>query len=277
MSPHAMNTFVSDLVEMAKAVEELPQVKAELEAARHDLNTAADRIQQLELRIIDYKNKIDDQIALTRKAEADRDEAERLFLEETDRTSAFKSFVEGLFGTAGNLLKAQAPTAPVAVPSEEQVPVGGVTQIPKEITEPTYYEPHMAEQTVNVELELTEQQLSEKYPHSIYGNASMSGDPSNIDSMAIGPGQSEPLPTSEPAPTTSPSQSSVNDAGQTLSQTFKGVYAGKLYDQHPTYVSREDWLWGGGTDATYDWRRGMKVPEGIDYATAYPNASGADF
>lgn len=237
MSPHAMNTFVSDLVEMAKAVEELPQVKAELEAARHDLNTAADRIQQLELRIIDYKNKIDDQVALTRKVEADRDEAERLFLEETDRTSAFKSFVEGLFGTAGNLLRAQAPTAPVAVQAEEQVPAGG-----------------MSEQTVNVEAPPARHDM---FPEPEYyakpSDVSLTGDPSNIDSMAIGPGQSEPLP---------PSQCSD---GSNNTATDK-PYANKLYMLLPGgYIAREEWHWGGGTDATYDWREGNPMPAGFNY------------
>lgn len=121
MSPHAMNTFVSDLVEMARAVETLPQVQAQLDAALKANADLLDRIQSLELRLMDRASEIDALHAKIREAEQARDQAETMFLEETDRTASFKSFVENLFGTAGNLLKASAPPAPLAVPEVEQV------------------------------------------------------------------------------------------------------------------------------------------------------------
>lgn len=47
---------------------------------------------------------------------------------------------------------------------------------------------------------------------------------------------------SAPTPVDSPSQAS-------------GKYSGMMYEDYPHWVSREDWIAGGGTDETYDYRR----------------------
>lgn len=129
MSPSVGN-FVHDLVEMAKAMETLPQVQRELDNTLKANADLLDRIQSLELKLIERANEIDALHAKIREAEQARDQAETMFLEESDRTASFKSFVENLFGTAGNLLKASAPTTPLAVPEVEQV------QEPARLSEP---------------------------------------------------------------------------------------------------------------------------------------------
>ena len=55
MSPHAMTSLVSDLVEMAKAVERLPLVEHELDRANTLIEDYAKTIQRLEIKAHDYK------------------------------------------------------------------------------------------------------------------------------------------------------------------------------------------------------------------------------
>lgn len=86
--------FVSDLVAMAKAFEELPTVTAERDAAKRDVQIGLERIQQLELRLIDRANEIDALNAAVRKAEVERDHAEQMFLETDDRLNAFRQLVQ---------------------------------------------------------------------------------------------------------------------------------------------------------------------------------------
>lgn len=122
--------FVSDLVAMAKAFEELPEVKAELEATRHDFSVAQDQIQQLQLRIIDLKNAKDEAYANIRKVEVQRDHAEQMFLETDERLNAFRRLVQAFDTDVKSLVKAEepeptsAPTAPAEVlPSVDPVSV----------------------------------------------------------------------------------------------------------------------------------------------------------
>ena len=118
-----VGNFVHDLVEMAKAMEQLPLVREELEAAKHDVCVGLDRIQILELRLLDRANEIDALNAKVRSLEVERDDAQFQALEEQERTSAFKRFVENVFGTAGNLLKASQPAVePTPIPPMPTLP-----------------------------------------------------------------------------------------------------------------------------------------------------------
>lgn len=113
--------FVSDLVAMAKAYEELPQVKAELEAAKHDVQVGLERIQSLELRLIDRANELDAAHAATRKAEVERDHAETMFLETDDKLQKSLDVLKVVIGDANDFLRAVEPPKPerVAEPQAE--------------------------------------------------------------------------------------------------------------------------------------------------------------
>ena len=124
MSPHAMNTFVSDLVLMAQATERLPVVEAELSEARDQLNTMSNTIQRLELKLMDRATQIDDLHKAVREAEVAKDAAETMFLEADERTSRALDFIKATFGNAGSLIQALEPTTkpePVQVPITEAV------------------------------------------------------------------------------------------------------------------------------------------------------------
>lgn len=112
--------FVSDLVAMAKAFEELPEIKAQLEAKSHDHAVSQQMIQRLELRLIDLKTELDAAHAATRKVEVERDHAERMFLETDDRLNAFRRLLGSFQTEAGALIAAAEPT----VEAIDEVKVG---------------------------------------------------------------------------------------------------------------------------------------------------------
>ncbi len=109
MSPHAANSLVHDLVEMAKAMETLPLVQAQLAEAEAKNNFQLETIQRLELKLIDRTAEIDVANAATRKAEAERDSAESMFLETDDKLLAFRRLVSAFSTDAASLLRAQEP------------------------------------------------------------------------------------------------------------------------------------------------------------------------
>jgi len=120
MSPHVGN-FVADLVEMAKATETLPIIQAELDAAKADNESLHKAVQAREEAIARYKAEIDALHAKVRDTEAQRDDAELRFHEGQDRTRSALDFIKSTFGSAGSLIQALEPPAPVEPVKEEPV------------------------------------------------------------------------------------------------------------------------------------------------------------
>lgn len=119
--------FVSELVIMAKAMEELPVVKDQLEMTRKQYAEAGETIQNLQLRILDYKNSYDGLAATLTKTEADRDEAVRAFLEADDRAQQAVGFIRQAMSSSASFLQAVEPPAPVPVVQPETGEVSGVS------------------------------------------------------------------------------------------------------------------------------------------------------
>lgn len=130
MSP-AVDNFVHSLVEMSKAFEELPSVREQLAKAEESNLRLSQTIGDREMSILALKDDIEMLHAKLRKAEEDRDEAERMFLECDDKLAAFRRLVESFGNDSRSLIAAQQPApavpTPVAVPSEEPVPAGVTT------------------------------------------------------------------------------------------------------------------------------------------------------
>lgn len=291
MSPNAANSLVHDLVEMAKAMETLPMVQAELEATRHDLNVAQDMIQTLQLRIIDYKTELENAHAATRKAEADRDIAETMFLEADERRLALTGLVKAFMHNVSELNAAAADQSPpVAVQVTEQVQAERVTEGNAGSQSGETIVPADSPETPTGQSDTTP-----TVPSSMIAGGTITGDPCNIDSQSIS-GQSEPGPTVsaprttdvssetttalfgevastptapsdpvvsvQPDPTlvTEPSSESASNASppaqpDTSSLNFVNKpYAGMRYNDVPHYVPLDYWLAGGGTAADYYWK-----------------------
>lgn len=272
--------FVNDLVMMAKAFEELPQVKAELEAKKADYDAAQDIIQELQLRLIDRKNELDAAHAATRKAEVERDHAETMFLETDDKLQSLRRIFTHFQSDVDAFAKANDPQPE---PTPEPVKYGAS-------------EPQVSEAWVEHSFD----------PGPAIGTA-FHGDPGNIDSVSSGPqGLREVDPTTAPIPTSV----SENPNGDTIASSVESTsterhdmfpekeyytkvedegvsvpsdptpamasssenalpastplpaapqpdpwpYFGKRYTDVPFYVSLAEWLNGGGTEEAYHGR-----------------------
>ncbi len=234
MSPNVGN-FVQDLVHMAQATERLPVVEAELERAQTQIEEYAKQVQRLEMRLIDRSGEIDTLHNAVREAEQGRDAAETMFLECDDKLSAFRRLASSFGSDIASLLKAQEPPAPVAVPVEEQVPG---------VNEPHPFKDHGGGMSQPIPMPPADLEVHED-PYNLH-QGQREADPT-ASSMTI-PSSDVPI-TSVETPASVPISTSVDKP-----------YHGKLYIYHPGWVSREDWLAGGGDDATYDWREGHDLP-----------------
>lgn len=100
MSPHAVNTFVSDLVIMAQATEKLPLVEAECERLKLEVASYAEAVQRLELKLLARNDDIDGLNSRIRSLEVERDDASFRELEAIDKVDAVKSVVETIIRQA---------------------------------------------------------------------------------------------------------------------------------------------------------------------------------
>lgn len=144
MSPHVGN-FVQDLVEMAKAMDELPKVQEALTNTQGELKSTYDIIQRIELKLIDRNSEIDTLKAKIRELEVSRDDAEFRFLECDDVKGSLVRTLEGLGKDIAGVLMAIAPVAIL----EPQVEVKEVAPDPihqQELTAVT----HMDQQSFSV-------------------------------------------------------------------------------------------------------------------------------
>ncbi len=203
MSPHAMTSLVSDLVEMAKAVELLPKVEAERDEAIRHGHELANLVQRLELKAHDRNQEIEALHAKVRELEVQRDDAELRFLEADDKINRLVNLVRGATVTLGEAVK--EPEMPQPEPEAAPIPV----------------------------------EQSPYYPQA---------------------GQSEPDPMTQ---SVSNGPTEVVSSGQeTVGNTEpnSGPYTNRRYIDVPGFVSRPDWLAGGGTEADYDWLPLPAVP-----------------
>lgn len=123
MSPHAVNTFVSDLVHMAQAMERLPQVERELVEAKDQVEIKENYIQHLQMRSIDAANEISDLRTQVKAMEGQRDDAELRFLLADDRA---QHAIKALRDVAGSL----GVTISVIDPPKEEAKPEPVTTLP---------------------------------------------------------------------------------------------------------------------------------------------------
>lgn len=198
MSPSNVGNFVQDLVEMAKATEQLPLVQADLDRANSQIEAYATQVQRLEMRLIDKANEIDALNAKLQQVEVDRDNAETMFLQESDRTQAALSLVRTFMDQGQALLDAQSPS-----------PAMPVAASPEPTPEPAVERP--AEPVTDLST-----LLSEPIPAVL-----ISGDPSNIDSVSSGPQGSsavDPTPPSTTDGTTTPTaDTNASNSGVSVS------------------------------------------------------------
>jgi hypothetical protein len=195
MSPHAANSLVHDLVQMAQAMEQLPVVKEELDQAKHHAELQSTHIQNLEIAILGYKQEIETLHSSIRSLEVSRDDAEFRFLEAEDRTEKALAFVRTVFGNAGALVQALDPPKPepeviAPVMDQREVPLpsaDGKTQVEDTTTQSS---------VVSEPVGWQEPVASTEPVVSVQEDPSPIGDTSSDVPQSSGiSGQSEPDPT----------------------------------------------------------------------------------
>lgn len=219
MSPNVGN-FVHDLVEMAKAMEELPKVQDALNDANGRADALAETVAQRELSILSLKAEIENLNHRLNTAEVARDDAEYRFLELDEKAAGAVNLVRAMQATLGQVTEKLDPPKPQ--PPEPKVEVQAQPIAVSEVGQGAYHPTGAATPgNANSLMEATD--------------ASVLTAESKLTE-----GQSDPLPTA-PA---SVLEGSVS--GEPL-----GPYANKFYYDIPNYVPLSEWLAGGGTEKNY--------------------------
>lgn len=231
MSPH-VNNFVTDLVAMAKAMEELPEVKRELEHAISDNEHCIKTIQARELHIIELKTEVEKHLSTIRSLEVARDDAELRFLELDEKARKVVNTLNEIMGLSDSIQSKVRD-------AKELIDLPKPQPMPEPITVP-----------------ITEQGQSASSP--TVGTVETSSYTIETAPITHGEtsGQSEPLPTATSMENQSTSAPSTVENMDTVvaSEPTPLPYSGLRYHEYHSWVSLDNWLTGGGTQENYDWR-----------------------
>lgn len=232
MSPHAANSLIQDLVAMAEATTKLPTIERELEQVRNELGANQEYVLILQQRLMDKANEIDSLKGELAKAKEARDDAEMRFLECDDAKGTLERVLEGLGRDIKGVLEA---VRPIPTPTPEPIKVEyEVSFVPRT-------EPQVEASAASVST--AEGSVSMDPTHAATADQSTSA-PSTTEQSAAQTSLVEPPHPFEP---TGSATSSSSDA-------IAGPYVGKFYYETQGYISRGDWIDGGGTNDSYNYR-----------------------
>lgn len=282
MSP-VMDNFVHSLVEMAKAMEELPQVQAELERTKTDKDNYITMVQAREESILRHKAEIEALQARVRDAEASRDDAELRFLELDEKAGKVLRVLAAVQSDATAATELLSPKPePVPEPTPEPVypwntvqpqadpsPTQPATEsvsypetYPKDWDKPPvhseaprpydyydaqgrgqYWVRNEVGQFAPVQREVDPTQASNE-------SVSQAGQSVQDPSTTAQTGQSDPLPSASPAPSTnteSPTTASLPVAESQASAPVDDVG----YHNEPARYSSDWYRWADRMDSRY--------------------------
>ncbi len=262
MSPTVGN-FVHDLVEMAKAMETLPLVQAELERLQQQRFEDGERIARLERTLIDRANEMDALYAKLRSVEAERDDASFRQLEAEDKVVSVIREVGALQAALRGIEMTLNPPAP-----EPILDPGSATPYIEPIysTEPKASEAQVAPSWVSEPVQAIVP-ITAAEPTETLARSDQSPDWSGPNTQPEPQGERAsdptiPVPTgSEKSEQTSVTSFVPQDAtSDTEPKAPKpGKYHGRRYYDIPVYISLTEWLNGGGSVDDYHWRPEPKV------------------
>lgn len=246
------SNFIREIAEAYAALEREPGHIAEAKRLAEQHIRDGEHIAKLEMRGQDREARIAELEARIRSLEVERDDASFRELEAHDSLAALKRLVGAFSTDVGAALKAMEPPAPEPKPEEVQPPTPSQVPAEQEVV-------HAEGQSVAGEPVASD--------HTTDGSSSQSASLPNAEPVAVtsSEGQSAPLPTAQEAvmvtgesagttgamPTENASPQSTTEPSQPI---VKGPYSGLRYVDYPAYVSRANWLAGGGTEADYDYR-----------------------
>lgn len=251
MSPQVGN-FVQDLVEMAKAMDELPGVKSELIYAKQAILERDEIVQAREVRILELKAELETKNEAIRALEVAKDQAETMFLELDERVSKVLAMRPAIADMVNNIFDMIDPPKPQ--PEPVNVPITeGIAPSNERNTE------LLADWAQDkVETSIMPQGQSE----SPSMNDGLGTSQDKLDGLSQG--QSDLDPTS--ASTTGSQSASVPSTAESVvgaeAEAVNGPYFGKNHFDTPNYVPYGEWIEGGGTHAGYWQRREDQVKYG---------------
>lgn len=245
MSPNVGN-FVHDLVEMAKAMETLPQVQHELEAFKKGNTELAQTVQDREEAILRYKAEIERLQSKVRATEAERDDAELRFLGLEEKTDKVLDMLVMVKAYASDAKETLSPPKPQPVPEPVQPPVSEAVQS----IEPQSQgqgESHPTSPDASGQVSEGSQNATTATQTDTAMASPTPQPPASQDQSEVNPTN----PVTEQATSASLNDAKNSDAGNTAEPTASGPYTGKRYLDVPGYVSYDEWITGGGTYASY--------------------------
>lgn len=222
MSPHVGN-FVQDLVEMAKAVERVPELEAELARTQGQRDIALDHNQALESNIIGYKSQIETLNERVRSLEVERDDASFRVLEAEDTANAVLVKARAMQTALEGMIEKLDPPKPEPEKSAELQAQPVPTESIQSVTDPTFSEPDWKQ----------DQAETSRLPQKEAPKSDIN--PSDTSSMVSGDGSTQ------------------------LAIGSDQPYLGKKYHFEPSYLSLHEWLRGGGTEENYHWRPSYSI------------------
>jgi hypothetical protein len=248
MSPHAVNSLVTDLVQMAQAMEKVPQLEAELANANHaialleaDKQSLWDDLEQSKQYNATLEQKVHD-------LEVAKDVAETMFLEADERTSRALDFIKTSFGSAGALIQSLEPVrveVTSAAPSSAYASDGTISPGESASPLPTSSEPIQSIETTG-SIDYAQGQ-SEPGPTAAHSTESLSTSAhSTAESMPSVDTEGTEYHHAEPSwatPSPQPDTKPQPYAGKTYSQAYK--------DPNWSWPSYEKWIDNGGTQENW--------------------------
>lgn len=253
MSGQHVSDMAMSFVEMAKAFEELPKVKAELAEANRAFNHASDTIQRLELKLIDRNTTIDELHAKVREAEVARDDAELRFLEADEKLGNVAKALQAAGESVGLALRKPEPVkmedrelmdptivhTPTSESSREEgtsaITVASIsTETGQSVAEPSAPLPDATSQPVLAEA-TTESQSASEVPPEPFSPESSPTDPVEV--------------REEPRPTLSDGPMEASSSGQPTDGTIVESTNTGQSDPLPTVASPIDGSLAGNTNA----------------------------
>lgn len=230
MTSSNVNNFVTDLVEMAKAMDELPKVQADLSKATDHAINLFNEITSLRADLEQSRTYAATLEQRVRTVEAERDDAEIRFLELDEKANKISAVLDTIASSAMGAFDQLSPPKPQPEPVVEAQSQGSSEAFP--LSAPTTSFEDLSKSSAALQLS-TSQDQSEVNPPA-QPSASTSDTPNDA-------GQAHATTTD------------VGSTGGEGSGAKSGLYTGKHYFDHPVYVSYWDWISGGGTEEGYRW------------------------
>lgn len=255
MTSEHVSSFVTDLVEMAKAMERVPQLESQRDALTETINGLELRNSDLEVSLEASRRYAAGLEQKVHDLEVANTAIELRFLECDDAKGTLVRFLEGLIGDTKGVLAAVAP-----VPSTVNERIGEAVAIALD---------HGAGHVEVGESAADPTSSATTHTHTTMAESVEPQNVSNAESAVSGEGVSVPsyptLASTKTAETPSPTVS-VNET-VIASDTASGAhdapsrpYTGKRYVEVPEIVSLPNWLAGGGTEEDFYTERPWALP-----------------